>query len=280
MLLADLLVHLGQPLSTDRLIDHLWGQRPPATAANTLQGKVSQLRKVLEAAQPGGRELLTLHPAGYVLQIAPSAVDVHQFSALAERARATADARVRADLLGEALKLWRGPAVADFRDEPFALGMITRLEEERVVALEDRAEARLEAGENAALTGELGELVKDHPLRERLSAVYMRALYQAGRQSEALEEYQSLRERLAHDLGVDPNPKLDALHQAILEQKPGLEAPPVPELAERRPPSGLHPRKRTNLPAQLTELIGRSDAVEEVIDRLRTHRLVCWRRAA
>ncbi|NED94073.1 AfsR/SARP family transcriptional regulator [Phytoactinopolyspora alkaliphila] len=270
MLLADLLVHLGQPLSADRLIDHLWGNKPPATAANTVQRKISQLRNVLDTAEPGGRNLLTFEPAGYILRIEPSALDVHQFSGLVSRARAAADPGVRAQLLGEALKLWRGPALADFRDEPFTMAAVARLDEERVLALEDHVEARLVIGEHATLTAELSESIEHHPLRERLRAAHMRSLYQAGRQTDALAAYQSFREHLADELGIDPSPELEALHQAILERRPDPQAPQSSPAPSAKPRT----RARTNLPLPLTELIGRAGAVTEVCAQLRAHRLV------
>ncbi|WP_084960037.1 BTAD domain-containing putative transcriptional regulator [Thermoactinospora rubra] len=255
-LLADLLAAQGRPVSADRLIDDLWGERPPAKPAAALRVKVSQLRKVLEEAEPGGRRLLVFRAAGYELA---AETDADRFLELAARARRSDDPRIRAGLFADALALWRGPAYADFRDEEFARPVVARLEEEQLVVLEEQAEARLELGEHAVLAAELADPVAAHPLRERLRAAHIRALYRAGRQSEALAAYADLRDRLRDELGVDPSPELVALHQAILVQDPALA------------PAG---RPRTNLPVPLTELIGRDAAVAEVRALLRANRLV------
>lgn len=174
-LLADLLAHEGRPVSPDRLAQDLWGDDPPGNPVNTLQTKVSQLRRSLEQAEPGGRELVAFQAAGYVLRAAD--VDAARFAGLLDRARAAADPRAKAGLLSDALALWRGPAYADFADEEFARVAATRLEEQRLTALEEQAEVRLELGEHSPMADELGELVAAHPLRERLRAAHLRALY-------------------------------------------------------------------------------------------------------
>ncbi|MFG6200285.1 BTAD domain-containing putative transcriptional regulator [Nonomuraea sp. JJY05] len=255
-LLADLLAHEGRPVSADRLAEDLWGADPPGNPVNTLQTKVSQLRRALEQGEPGGRELVAFQAAGYVLRAAD--VDAARFVALLDRARAAADSRAKAGLLGDALALWRGPAYADFSDEEFVRTAATRLEEQRLTALEERAEIRLELGEHTLLADELGELVAAHPLRERLRAAHLRALYRSGRQAEALAGYDDLRHRLAGELGLDPGPELATLHQAMLRQDPSLTPA----------------RPRTNLPAPVTELIGRAQAVTEVGALLGSARLV------
>ncbi|MEU0567383.1 BTAD domain-containing putative transcriptional regulator [Nonomuraea sp. NPDC005983] len=262
--LADLLVHDGVTVSADRLVDDLWRDEPPGNPSGALQVRVSQLRRALEEAEPGGKNLVVSRAPGYLLQVATEAVDAGRFTALVARAQSADGPGERSALLGEALALWRGPALADFADEEWTRAAILRLEEQRLAALEQRAEARLELGEHSLLVGELGDLVARHPLRERLRAVHMRALYRAGRQSEALAGYAELRERLADELGLDPGPELAALHQAILEQDPGL-APPNPNAA-------VGPR--TNLPASLSPLIGRDDGLDEVRSLLETGRLV------
>ncbi|GGQ07330.1 putative ATPase/DNA-binding SARP family transcriptional activator [Actinomadura coerulea] len=257
-LLADLLVQDGRPVSADRLIDDLWGPARPADPAGALQVKVSQLRRALEDAEPGGRELVVYQAPGYLLRVGPERVDAGRFAALAARVREAADPRTRAALLTDALALWRGPAYAPFGDEPFARAAVTRLEEQRLTAVEDLVEARLALGEHTALVGELRDLVARHPLRERLHAALMRALYGAGRQNEALDSFGELRDRLREDLGLDPSPELADLRQAILTRDPGL--------APGRP--------RTNLPAPPGELIGREEAVREVRALLEAYRLV------
>ncbi|GAA2735250.1 AfsR/SARP family transcriptional regulator [Actinocorallia aurantiaca] len=253
-LLAHLLIHEGRAVSTDRLIDDLWGEELPANPANTLQTRVSQLRRVLADAEPGGRDLVVTQPPGYLLR--GGADDVRRFRELAARARETTDARARVSLLDEALDLWRGPAYADVLDEPFARAAISRLDEERLTALEARAEAQLELGEHDV--AQLGHLVTENPFRERLRASYMHALYRSGRHSEALDTFHDLRKRLADELGLDPGPELDALHQSMLTQDPALS--PAAE--------------QTNLPAALTALVGRQDLVDGVRDRLAHSRLI------
>ncbi|MFG1998544.1 BTAD domain-containing putative transcriptional regulator [Spirillospora sp. NPDC048911] len=260
-LLAGLLAQPGRVVSTDRLIDDLWGDRPPRNPLGTLQARVSQLRRTLADAEPGGRDLVISRAPGYVLETAPDAVDARRFEALAGRAREDGDPRSRAALLADALALWRGPAFADFADDEFARPAIVRLDEQRLAALEAHAEARLELGEHTLLTGELADLVERHPLRERLRAAYMRALYRAGRPSEALATYGELRDRLRDELGLDPGPELAALHQAILRQDPAL-TPAAAVTATRAP----------RLPAALSDLIGRAEAVSEVGALLRTGR--------
>ncbi|MHA4779137.1 AfsR/SARP family transcriptional regulator [Streptomyces sp. MSC1_001] len=217
-LLADLLVHDGGPVSADRLIHDLWGDAPPGNPSGALQAKISQLRRVI------GRDRVVRQPPGYRLRLDADEVDAARFHALVTEARPVRDPRGRAALLTAALELWRGPAYADFADGLFARGAAQRLAEQRLSVLEEHAEARLEAGDHAFLAGELVGLVALHPLRERLRAVQMKALYAAGRQSEALASYEDLRTRLADELGVDPSPALAALHAAVLRQEPGLGA--------------------------------------------------------
>ncbi|MDX6240203.1 MAG: hypothetical protein QOG10_5023 [Kribbellaceae bacterium] len=251
-LLADLLIHEGRPVPADRLIDDLWGDAPPGNPAGTLSAKVSQLRRAFEDAEAGSRTLVVSGPAGYSIQVDADTHDALRFRDLLEQQRLT-----------EALNLWRGPAYADFADEAFTETAIARLSEQRLTAQEDSFEARLAGGEHNQLVGELGDLLAEHPLRERLRAAQLKALYRAGRQSEALDSYEQLRTMLAEELGLDPGPELTALHQAILTQDPSLD-----------PPRSPGPRRRTNLPAQLTELIGREEAIEEIKSRLYDDRLV------
>jgi len=265
-LLADLLIHLGQPVPADRLIDDLWGDDLPVHPAGALQVKVSRLRQALENAEPGGGDLVAFRSPGYLLQAGNDALDERRFAALVERAGTTGDLRDRAGLLADALALWRGPPLADFADAMFVRAAIARLEEQRLVALEEQAEVRLALGEHSLLAGELGELVADHPLRERLRAAHMLALYRAGRPAEAVNSYSELRGRLADDLGLDPGPGVAALFQAILEQAPGLQRVPAPPTLGARP--------RTNIPAMLTDMVGRAAAVADLRALLDEHRLL------
>lgn len=181
-LLAALLAH-GGPVSADRLVDDLWGAEPPGNPGNTLQTKVSHLRRALEAAEPGGRRLLSFGPGGYALD---AYTDADRFASLLAAARAADDPRAKAGLLADALALWRGPAYADWRDEPFARAAAMRLEEQRLTAIEEQAEARMALGDSALVADELGPLAAEHPLRERLQAAHLRALYLSGRPGEAL----------------------------------------------------------------------------------------------
>lgn len=268
-LLTALLVHRGHTVSVDRLIDALWGEAPPANDVRTLRSKVSLLRRMLEEAEPGGRDLIESRSPGYLLLADDDAVDAGRFEALLDRARTpTADPRTRARLLTEATGLWRGTeAFAGHADEEFARAEARRLGERRLAALEELAEARLALGDHTALAAELGGLVAAHPLRERLRAAHVRALYLAGRQDEALAGLAEVRARLRDDLGVDPGRELTDLHAAILRQDASLApvAAPAPRSA---------PRPRGNLPAPLTDLIGRTEDLRRLDALLAAERLV------
>ncbi|SFO91017.1 Predicted ATPase [Actinomadura madurae] len=252
-LLAALLPRSGGVVSADRLIDELWGDALPADPLATLRARVSQLRRTLEDAEPGARTLVVTRPPGYRLD-APT--DARAFADLTERAMAESDAATRAALLADALALWRGPAFAGFAELSFAVPEIARLDELRLAAVEARAEARLDLGEDAALAAELRALVDEHPLRERLRAAYMRALYDAGRPGDALAAYDDLRVRLRDELGIDPATELAALHAAILRRDPVFTG------------------TRGNLPADVAPLIGRDGAVRELTGLLDESRLV------
>src|SRR5439155_21516139 len=217
--LALLLLDAGRVVSSDRLIDVLWGEQPPKTAATSLQNFISQLRKVL------GPDVLVTKPPGYVLRIRREQLDLNRFRALLEKAR-TSPPEVRAEELREALNLWRGPALDEFAFDAFAHSDIAHLDELRLAALEDRIEADLAVGRDAELIGELESLVQAHPLRERSRAQLMLALYRSGRQAEALQVYQDTRRALVEELGLDPGPALQQLHAAIIRQETGLEAAP------------------------------------------------------
>jgi DNA-binding SARP family transcriptional activator len=215
-LLGGLVIRAGQVVSTDRLLDELWGERPPKTATTSLQNMVSQLRKLL------GADVLVTRPPGYALQAEPHQVDAARFELLVADAR-KAPPEERARILREALALWRGPPLADLEFERFAEGEVRRLEELRLGALEERIDADLELGSGGELVPELESLVDRHPARERLRRELMLALYRAGRQAEALEVYHEGRRHLADELGLDPSPALKQLYGSILRQEQVLE---------------------------------------------------------
>jgi YVTN family beta-propeller protein len=221
-LLAVLLLHRGEVISTDRLIDALWGERASPTAARTVQVYVSNLRKAV------GDGLLVTQGRGYMLRAEPGQTDVDRFEALVAQGRQAleqGDALTAAAVLREALRVWRGPALADFGYEPFAQPEIARLEEARLAALEDRIDADLASGGHARVVGELEATVREHPLRERLRGQLMLALYQSGRQADALQAYRDARRELLDKLGLEPGPALQELERAILAHAPALDAP-------------------------------------------------------
>jgi DNA-binding SARP family transcriptional activator len=231
-LLALLILHAGEVVSADRLIDELWGESPPPTATTALQGLVSTLRKRLAPARAGGEAgaVLRTVPPGYVLATDPTGVDANLFRRLVEEASGAAAAE-RAARLRRALSLWRGPALAEFTYQPFAQREITTLEELRLAAVEERVEADLTLGRHGQLVAELEALVAAHPFRERLRGQLMMALYRAGRQAEALAVYLNAREALAGELGIEPGPELRQLEGAILRQDPALDLEPSRETA-------------------------------------------------
>jgi DNA-binding SARP family transcriptional activator len=218
-LLAFLLLHAGELVSVDRLIDELWGARPPVTARKSVQVRVAGLRRTL-----GEGVLLTSAGGGYVIRIDAGQLDLHRFERLiAEGRDALAEEPAAAkQKLDEAIAIWRGPALADFAYESFAQPAIGRLEELRLSALELQIEAELALGRQAEVVGRLQELAAKYPLRERLRALLMLALYRDGRQADALETYRDAREQLVDELGIEPGPALRELQRAILEQQPSL----------------------------------------------------------
>jgi len=219
-LLAILLVNRGAAVSADRIVEDLYAGRAPHNALKTLQVHVSRLRKAL------GDGKLETTPAGYRLASGLGSLDVEQFEELADAGRLKlidGDTESAAMLLAEALGLWRGPALADFTYAEFAQAEIARLEERRLAAIEDRIDADLALARHSGLTGELEALVRAHPLRERLRAQLMLALYRSGRQAEALVAYQDARRVLVEELGIEPGRALRGLERSILEQDPVLD---------------------------------------------------------
>ena len=226
-LLALLILNVGKVVSTERLIDDLWGETVPPTVQTALHGLVSDLRKRLEPTRTKGEAPAALRtaPPGYRLAVEPSCVDANRFRWLLEEARA-GEAAERAVTLREALGLWRGPALADFTYEPFAQREIATLEELRLEAIEHRVDADMAVGPGSELVAELEALVAEHPFRERLRGQLMLALYRTGRQAEALEVYRDARRTLVEELGIEPGAALRQLEQAILRQDPSLDLEP------------------------------------------------------
>ena len=253
--LAVLLLRAREVVSTEYLVDALWGEQPPRTATASLQNSISALRKLL------GPDLLRTRPPGYVLAVEPDAIDLGRFEQLVASARGL-PAEERGLTLREALALWRGPALAEFAFDAFALPEARRLEELRISTQEEAIDAELERGAHAELVPELESLVAQHPLRERLRGQLMVALYGAGRQADALNAYQDARRTLVEELGVDPSPQLQQLHASVLRQEVVLPATAAPAADEDH----LAEVAAALLAGRLVPVLGAS--VTEIADRL------------
>jgi predicted ATPase/DNA-binding SARP family transcriptional activator len=247
--LAALLLHANEPVRAERLIDEIWGDDAPSQ--NTVHVHVSQLRKQLGDA-------LRHDPSGYVLQVDDGALDLQRFERLLSQARATSDQGQAATLLDDALALWHGPALADAELGGSAAAEPARLEELRLGAIETRIDAVLAIGRHAELVSQLEALVAEHPLRERLRAQLMLALYRSGRQSEALEVYRDASRMLRDELGIEPGIELQRLERAILEHASELDAT-VPSA-----------REPVRLPAAPSPLVGRERELEEIVALVRS----------
>lgn len=250
-LLALLLTRANEVVSTDSLIDELWGMRPPKQALNTIQYYVSQLRKTL------GAERIVTRAPGYVIRVERDELDLGRFEQLSEEGTA--------ESLHAALELWRGPALADLAYESFARDEASRLEELRLVVQERRIDADLEAGRAAELVGELERLIAEHPLRERLRGQLMLALYRSGRQAEALAAYQAARSALVEELGIDPGPELQKLERAMLQQDPNLDLVREPPAAERSILVAVRSEDNLDALVALAELLARTRPAREII---------------
>ena len=262
-LLVALALAEGRLVPADQLLDQVWpGER--LGGRNRLQVHISRLRKML------GSDRILTRAGGYSLKIPAGALDATRFGQLAAAGRAALqrqDAAGAGRLLRQALGLWRGRPLAEFADTGFGPGVITRLEEARLAAAEDRIEAELTLGGRGELTGELEALVREHPLRERLWGQLILALYRAGRQGDALGAYQRARAVLADELGVDPGPELRELEAAVLAQDPVLDAPAAA-------PAEADERRSGNLPAAPSALIGRAAELAAIASVLQVSRLV------
>jgi DNA-binding SARP family transcriptional activator len=244
---AALLLHRGETLSSERLVDELWGEGAPPNSVKTLQAHVSRLRKQL----PEG--VLVTRGHGYELQVEPGQLDADRFERLLDEGRAelAADRPGPAlEALESALALWRGAPLADLAYEPFAQTEIARLDDLRVAAAEQAIDARLALGRHGEVIGELERLVDDHPYRERLRAQLMLALYRADRQADALQAYQDARRVLVEELGIEPGERLRELEAAVLAQDPELAVPAPVQARDgerrtmERPRRASPPRRR------------------------------------
>src|SRR4249920_2649532 len=230
--LAHLILRANHVVQADLLIDGLWGEEPPESARNTLQTYVYRLRKVLGDGRLEGRD------GGYVLAAAPDEIDAARFEALMKQGKSqiASDPSAAAAILSEALSLWRADALADVTEEPSLRGEAARLEELRLSATEHRVSAEIAMGGHSTVVPELESLTARYPLRERMWANLMLALYRSGRQAEALSTFERARQMLADELGADPSPELQRLHEQILHQDPGLgtaEPSPSPKRRSR-----------------------------------------------
>src|SRR6266516_799000 len=267
-LLSILLLHPNEVLPASLLIELLWGDRPPPSAAKGLQVHISELRKLL------GKNCIYTRAPGYALHVDPGELDLERFEKLVGEARQLPpeDALSR---LREALALWRGRPLSEFAAERFAAGEILRLEEMHLEALEQRIEAELALGRQAGVIGELEALVCEHPLRERLRASLMLALYRAGRQADALAVYQETRRALVDELGLEPSRVLLDLEQSILRPEPDLDLPAAAVTPPRR---GVEPTPATLAPAVperklatvlFVDLVGSTELGEQDPERTR-----------
>jgi DNA-binding SARP family transcriptional activator len=258
--LAVLLVHANQFTSLDRLVDELWEDRPPNSAAKLVPQYVSQLRRSLQpdwGRRCHAGSLLETRPRGYLLHVEADALDADRFRALVERSRCLVRsnaAQAAADGLRQALGLWRGVALADVPRTPSVTAAAVQLEELRIAAAEDRIEAELAVGRHSELVCELSALVSRHPLQERLRGQLMLALYRSGRQAEALQAYQAARQVLLEELGIEPGRALRQLQQAILTADLALE-PASDRVRDAAASSAQLPPAQ--LPADVADFTGR-----------------------
>jgi predicted ATPase/DNA-binding SARP family transcriptional activator len=259
-LLGVLLLHPNEVVSSERLADELWGERPPVSAEKLVQGYVFQLRKTL------GPEAIETRPTGYRVRSEPEQLDAATFERLSAEARRlgqSGDHSRAATLFDGALSLWRGDALADVSFESVARSDVERLNEQRLTVQIERIESELALGRHAELVPELEGLVRARPYRERLYAQLMVALYRSGRQADALEVFRRARRLLSEELGLDPGVDLQALERAILTHDPELDAPPPPQA-----------RARSNLPMPPSSLIGRESELAEAGALLGRHQLL------
>ncbi len=264
-LLAHLIASANEVVSTDALIDRMWGEEPPASAANTLQTYVSRLRGVL------GSDVIESTATGYRLVAPPDAIDALSFEVMVAQGRAAlaSDAAMASRTLQEAADLWRGHPYEGIAGDGALTPEVTRLEELKMAAVEDRITADIELGNHGVLTGEIEALLEEHPYRERLWGLLMTALVRSGRQADALRAYQRARLILGDELGIEPSPELREIEDQILLQDEALRT--VPEPTDLRNPfKGLAAFKEDDA----ADFFGRSHLVEELLDHVRKHRFL------
>jgi DNA-binding SARP family transcriptional activator len=291
-LLAILLLHPGDVISRDRLIDELWGESPPPTAAKALRVHVSQLRKQL--AQNGHTTPIATRTPGYAVHVDPEQVDAGRFERLVAEARdhaAAGDVSTAREVFRNALALWRGPVLEGIEFELSTRNELARLEDARLSAQMDRIDCDLALGSHEELIGELEALAAEHPLHERLRGQLMLALYRSGRQADALRVYREASETLVRELGLQPSPSLQRLERAILNHDPALEAPAgiggaaatapdtIPTVRRRRPSrsspfsSRVHTAEARSLQAQsVSSIRSRTTSPPRSMYRMSPHR--------
>lgn len=265
-LLCVLLLAAGQPVPTDRLIDLLWAEEPPAGARAAIHTYVSRLRRTLAAHIGTAEAALSRRGDCYVLAVDPDLVDIHRFANLVKQACHIDDPSLRAPMLRRALELWRGPVAADVRPSELRQRIAGQKDQLRVSAMRLCIEAELASGQHQAVIDELTYLVDEHPLDEELAGQLMLALHRSGRRSDALHVYQQTRARLADDLSLDPSDRLRELHVAILRADPSLQLGGVHEPGRTVPipPSGPHGRVPAQLPAPPAEFTGRTVHLDQL----------------
>ena len=260
-LLALLAIRRGEVVSSDHLIDQLWGEQLPHNPGNALQAVVSRLRRAL-----GRNDVIVTKKPGYALSLEPDSIDATRFEDLLQRGTRLAedDPSHASEVLSEALSLWRGAPYSDLTYEDVAQSERARLEDLNLAAREEKIASDLAVGRNREALADLEGLVAAHPLRESLRAHFMLALYRSGRQSDAIAAYHETRRVLGEELGVDPGPELEAVYNLILRQDPSLQA------ASNQRDGGA----RSNLPARVTSFVGRDKEIQEIVTHIRTSRLV------
>ncbi|MFW6090561.1 MAG: BTAD domain-containing putative transcriptional regulator [Actinomycetota bacterium] len=271
-ILAALLVQRGAVVSVDRLVDALWGERPPETALESLRTHVYRLRRALHDGAT--QECLVTRPPGYVLDVDPDTVDAGRFERLVAEARDESPRRSEraAAALEKGLGLWRGPAFAEFADAKFAAPEAARLEDLRLAATEDLFDLKLTLGRHSEVVAECEAFVAENPWRERAHEQLIIALYRCGQQSRALEVYRSLRERLDRELGLEPSQRLRALENAVLQHSPDLAWEPQQPTGAASVGAG---NRAGRLPWERTSFVGRTRETSEVVAALDGHRIVC-----